>query len=101
MGVRAVGAVFGVRSLGGTRWAALYARAVGCRVGRNVDLRTTVPVTGWATLGAGCAVEPETDLAGWWIEADTLHIGPSTSGTARGSADAASSCPGRASAPGP
>ena len=69
-------AVFGIRSLGGTRWAALYARAVGCRVGRNVDLRTTVPVTGWATLGAGCAIEPETDLAGWWIEADTLHVGP-------------------------
>ena len=94
-------AVFGVRSLGGTRWAALYARAVGCRVGRNVDLRTTVPVTGWATLGAGCAIEPETDLAGWWIEADTLHVGPSRSGKAHGSADAASSCPGRAWAPGP
>ena len=69
-------AAFAVRSLGGTRWAAFYARAVGCRVGRNVDLRTTVPVTGWATLGAGCAIEPETDLAGWWIEADTLHVGP-------------------------
>jgi len=68
--------VFGIRSLGGTRWAALYARAIGCRVGRNVDLRTTVPVTGWATLGSDCAVEPEVDLAGWWIDGDTLHIGP-------------------------
>ncbi|MBL8924854.1 MAG: amino acid adenylation domain-containing protein, partial [Pseudonocardia sp.] len=66
---------FGVRSLDGTRWAALYARALGCRVGRNVDLRTTVPVTGWAAFGDNCAVEPETDLAGWWIEADTLHLG--------------------------
>jgi aryl carrier-like protein len=70
-----VAAVFGIRSLGGTRWATLYARALGCRVGRNVDLRSPVPVTGWATFGSGCAVEPETDLAGWWIEADTLHIG--------------------------
>ena len=68
--------VFGIRSLGGTRWAALYARAIGCRVGRNVDLRTTVPITGWATLGSDCAVDPETDLAGWWLEAGTLHIGP-------------------------
>jgi non-ribosomal peptide synthetase-like protein len=68
--------VFGIRSLGGTRWAALYARAIGCRVGRNVDLRTTVPVTGWATLGSDCAVEPEVDLAGWWIDGGTLHIGP-------------------------
>jgi non-ribosomal peptide synthetase-like protein len=67
--------VFGIRSLGGTRWAALYARAIGCRVGRNVDLRTTVPVTGWATLGADCAVEPEVDLAGWWLDGDILHIG--------------------------
>jgi non-ribosomal peptide synthetase-like protein len=70
-----VAAVFGVRSLGGTRWATLYARALGCRVGRNVDLRSPVPVTGWATFGSGCAVEPESDLAGWWIEADTLHVG--------------------------
>jgi non-ribosomal peptide synthetase-like protein len=68
--------VFGIRSLGGTRWAALYARAIGCRVGRNVDLRTTVPITGWAMLGSDCAVDPETDLAGWWLEAGTLHIGP-------------------------
>ncbi len=68
--------VFGIRSLGGTRWAALYARAIGCRVGPNVDLRTTVPITGWATLGADCAIEPGADLAGWWIDRATLHIGP-------------------------
>ncbi len=69
-------AVFGIRSLAGTRWAALYARAVGCRVGPNVDLRVTVPITGWATFGADCAVEPGADLAGWWIDGGTVHVGP-------------------------
>jgi hypothetical protein len=63
-------------SLAGTRWAALYARAVGCRVGPNVDLRVTVPITGWATFGADCAVEPGADLAGWWIDGGTVHVGP-------------------------
>ena len=67
---------FGIRSLSGTRWAARYARAIGCRVGRNVDLRATVPVTGWATLGDDCAVEPGADLAGHWIDGGILHVGP-------------------------
>jgi non-ribosomal peptide synthetase-like protein len=67
---------FGIRSLSGTRWAARYARAIGCRVGRHVDLRATVPVTGWVTLGDDCAVEPGADLAGHWIDGGVLHVGP-------------------------
>ncbi|MDT7577591.1 MAG: hypothetical protein QOH17_3924, partial [Pseudonocardiales bacterium] len=67
---------FGIRSLSGTRWAARYARAIGCGVGRHVDLRATVPVTGWVTLGDDCAVEPGADLAGHWIDGGVLHVGP-------------------------
>ena len=55
---------------------ARYARAVGCRVGPNVDLRVTVPITGWATFGDDCAVEPGADLAGWWIDGGTAARRP-------------------------
>ncbi|MFD9793928.1 Pls/PosA family non-ribosomal peptide synthetase [Streptomyces sp. NPDC059070] len=71
---RAVSA-FGVPALLGTPWAALYARALGCRVGRDVVLHTMPPVTGLARLGDGCAIEPEADLAGWWLDGDVLHLG--------------------------
>ncbi|MDF3298848.1 Pls/PosA family non-ribosomal peptide synthetase [Streptomyces tropicalis] len=69
-------AAFGVPSLLGTPWAARYARLLGCRTGRDVRLHTMPPVTGLAELGDGCSVEPEADIAGWWLDGDTLHIGP-------------------------
>ncbi|ARF58428.1 epsilon-poly-L-lysine synthase Pls [Streptomyces gilvosporeus] len=68
-------AAFGVPSLLGTPWARLYARALGCRTGRNVALHTMPPVTGLAELGDGCSVEPEADISGWWLDGDVLHIG--------------------------
>ncbi|WP_391858308.1 Pls/PosA family non-ribosomal peptide synthetase [Streptomyces silvisoli] len=68
-------ATFGVPGLIGTPWAARYARALGCTVGRDVYLHTMPPVTGMAELGDGCAVEPEVDLAGWWLDGDVLHLG--------------------------
>ncbi|WP_064745117.1 Pls/PosA family non-ribosomal peptide synthetase [Pseudonocardia acaciae] len=68
-------AALGIGSLAGTALAPWYARLLGCRVGANVDLRTTPPVTGLAALGDGCAVEPEVDLAGWWLDGDMLHVG--------------------------
>ena len=67
--------VFGIRSLAGTPWAARYARALGCEVGKGVELHTTVPVTGFAELGHGCTVESGVDMAGWWIDGDVLRIG--------------------------
>ncbi|MFF3909660.1 Pls/PosA family non-ribosomal peptide synthetase [Streptomyces sp. NPDC001848] len=73
-------AAFGVPALLGTPWAALYARILGCRTGREVQLHTMPPVTGLAELGDGCSVEPEADIAGWWLDGDTLHIGPVTVG---------------------
>lgn len=69
-------ASFGVPSLVGTPWAALYARLLGCRTGRDVQLHTMPPVTGLAELGDGCSIEPEADIAGWWLDGDTLHVGP-------------------------
>ncbi|KOV60645.1 Pls/PosA family non-ribosomal peptide synthetase [Streptomyces sp. MMG1121] len=68
-------ATFGVPSLLGTPWAAVYARLLGCRTGRDVRLHTMPPVTGLADLGEGCSIEPEADIAGWWLDGDTLHVG--------------------------
>ena len=68
-------AMCGVETLAGTPWARRYARALGCRVGRDVELHTLPPTTGMAVFGDGCALEPEVDVAGWWLEGDRLHIG--------------------------
>jgi non-ribosomal peptide synthetase-like protein len=67
----AVGAV----NLAGAPWISYYARALGATVGRDVDLHTVPPITGLLTLGAGCAVEPEVDLSGYWLDGDVLHVG--------------------------
>ncbi len=72
-----------VDALGGLTVAAapfvgLYARALGARVGRGVDMHTLPPVTGMLRVGDGAAVEPEVDLAGHWLEGDTLHVGTVT-----------------------
>lgn len=57
-------------------WLVRYARALGAKIGDDVDLHTLPPVTGWLRLGKGCAVEAETDLSGWWLDGDVLHLGP-------------------------
>ncbi|MGC5166505.1 Pls/PosA family non-ribosomal peptide synthetase [Luteimicrobium sp. DT211] len=54
----------------------VFARALGASVGRGVDLHSLPPVTGMLTLKDRCAVEPEVDLLGHWLEGDTLHVGP-------------------------
>jgi non-ribosomal peptide synthetase-like protein len=72
----AVGAV----NLAGAPWIALYARALGATVGRGVDLHAVPPITGLMTLGAGCAIEPEVDLSGYWVDGDVVHIGRITVG---------------------
>ncbi|WP_462417465.1 Pls/PosA family non-ribosomal peptide synthetase [Kytococcus sp. Marseille-QA3725] len=61
-----------VSGAGLVRW---YARLLGCRVGRGTDLHAMPPVTGLLTLGDGCAVEPEVDLQGHWVDGETLHVG--------------------------
>ncbi|MBB5749282.1 Pls/PosA family non-ribosomal peptide synthetase [Micrococcus sp. TA1] len=62
-------------SLGGALWVPTYARLLGARIGRNVDLHSVPPVTGLLELGDGSSVEPEVDLSGYWIDGDVVHIG--------------------------
>ncbi len=59
----------------GAPWVTYYARALGARIGRDVDLHTMPPVTGMLVVGRGVAIEPEVDLAGYWIDGDTVRIG--------------------------
>ncbi len=61
--------------LAGAPWVVFYARALGARIGKDVDLHTVPPVTGLLNIGDGAAVEPEVDLAGYWIDGDTVRIG--------------------------
>ena len=72
----AVGAV----NLAGAPWIPYYARALGCKIGKNVDMHSLPPVTGLLKLGRECSIEPEVDLSGYWIDGDALHIGMITVG---------------------
>ncbi|MFJ2055683.1 Pls/PosA family non-ribosomal peptide synthetase [Streptomyces sp. NPDC087908] len=65
----------GATSLTGS-WLERYARALGAKVGPDVDLHSLPPVTGMLKLGRGCAVESEVDLSGYWLDGDRLEIGP-------------------------
>ncbi|WP_372499717.1 Pls/PosA family non-ribosomal peptide synthetase [Herbiconiux aconitum] len=62
-------------SLAGAPWISYYARALGAKIGPGVDLHTLPPVTGMLTVGAGAAIEPEVDLAGYWLDGDTFRVG--------------------------
>ncbi|WP_213816575.1 Pls/PosA family non-ribosomal peptide synthetase [Glaciihabitans sp. dw_435] len=62
-------------SLAGAPWISYYARALGAKIGQGVDLHSLPPVTGMLTIGARAAIEPETDLAGYWIDGDQLRLG--------------------------
>lgn len=65
----------GAENLSGAPWMVPYARALGAKIGKGVDLHTLPPVTGMLELGDGCSVEPEVDLSGHWIDGDVVHIG--------------------------
>ncbi|MFH8466782.1 Pls/PosA family non-ribosomal peptide synthetase [Streptomyces sp. NPDC017991] len=64
----------GATSLTGS-WLERYARALGGKVGPDVDLHSLPPVTGLLKLGRGAAVESEVDLSGHWLDGDRLEIG--------------------------
>lgn len=68
-------AAAGAENLSCAPWTAAYARALGAKVGADVDLHTPPPVTGLLTLGDRSAVEPEVDLRGHWLDGGTLHVG--------------------------
>ncbi|WP_328856722.1 amino acid adenylation domain-containing protein [Williamsia herbipolensis] len=65
----------GASNLAGAPWMIYFARALGADIASGVDLHSLPPVTGMISLGEGCSVEPEVDLAGWWIDGDVVHIG--------------------------
>ncbi|MGL5852311.1 MAG: Pls/PosA family non-ribosomal peptide synthetase, partial [Phycicoccus sp.] len=65
----------GATSLSTAPLVRVYARLLGCRIAPHVDLHSVPPVTGMLRLGTGCAVEPEVDLAGHWIDGDHVHVG--------------------------
>ncbi|WP_018024871.1 Pls/PosA family non-ribosomal peptide synthetase [Corynebacterium ulceribovis] len=73
-------AALGGRDMGGATWVAAYARMLGNKIGKGVDLHAIPPVTGLLTIGDHAAVEPDVDLSGYWVEGDKVHIGTITIG---------------------
>ncbi len=65
----------GAENLAGAPWLVYYARALGNKVGKGVDLHSAPPVTGMLKLGHRSSVEPEVDLTGHWIDGDHFHVG--------------------------
>src|SRR4051812_17251069 len=65
----------GADSVAGASWMTTYAKALGARIGKDVDLHSPPPVTGFLKLGRGAAIEPEVDLTGHWVDGDRVHIG--------------------------
>ncbi len=65
----------GAVTLAGAPWIAYYARALGATIGKGVDLHTLPPITGLLTVGDGASIEPEVDLAGWWLDGDEVILG--------------------------
>lgn len=59
----------------GAPWVTLYARALGAKIGRDVNMHTLPPITGMLEVGRGAAIEPEVDLSGYWIDGDMLRVG--------------------------
>ena len=66
----------GATDLAGAPYVTWFARLLGAQVGQDVDLHSVPPVTGMLELGTGCSVEPEVDLAGFWVDGDVVHLGP-------------------------
>jgi non-ribosomal peptide synthetase-like protein len=75
-----LGEASGAENLAGAPWMVYYARALGNKVGKGVDLHSAPPVTGMAKLGHRCSIEPEVDLSGHWIDGDHFHVGRITVG---------------------
>ncbi|KAG5991079.1 putative NRPS-like protein biosynthetic cluster [Claviceps pusilla] len=74
-GAERFAAMGNLANIAGTQWVRVYARMLGCHVGKDVQFHGLPPTTGLASFGDGCAVEPEVDTAGWWLDGDFLHIG--------------------------
>jgi non-ribosomal peptide synthetase-like protein len=73
-------AASGAENLAGAPWLVYYARALGNKVGKGVDLHSSPPVTGMMQLGHRSSIEPEVDLSGHWVDGDLFHVGTITIG---------------------
>ena len=62
--------------LAGAQWVTYYARMLGAKIGRDVDMHTLPPITGMLEVGPRASIEPEVDLTGYWIDGDQVRIGP-------------------------
>jgi non-ribosomal peptide synthetase-like protein len=65
----------GATGIGGAGWMTTYAKLLGARLSRDVDLHSAPPVTGLLRLGRGAAIEPEVDLSGYWVDGDVVRVG--------------------------
>jgi non-ribosomal peptide synthetase-like protein len=75
-----LGEASGAENLAGAPWLVYYARMLGNKVGKGVDLHSMPPATGMLTLGHRSSIEPEVDLSGHWIDGDHFHVGRITVG---------------------
>ena len=50
-------------------------RLFGNTVGHRASLNALPPVTGLVIIGENASLEQETDIAGYWLDGDTLHVG--------------------------
>ena len=65
----------GSRSISGATWVNYFARALGVKIGKGVDLHSLPPITGLLTLGNNVSIEQEVDLHGYWLDGDILRVG--------------------------
>jgi non-ribosomal peptide synthetase-like protein len=65
----------GATGVAAAGWTVTYAKALGAKIGRDVDLHSAPPVTGLLKLGRGAAIAPEVDLSGYWIDGDVVRVG--------------------------
>ena len=66
----------GATNLSGAALIKTYARALGARIGADVDLHSLPPITGMLDLGPGASIEPEVDLRGHWLDGASFILGP-------------------------
>ncbi|NNN08967.1 MAG: AMP-binding protein [Acidimicrobiaceae bacterium] len=70
-----IGDVLSVDDAVGTPWITMYARMLGCRIGRHVTMVTTPPVTGFLSVGDLASIEDGVDLGGWSMYSDCIQVG--------------------------
>ena len=70
-----LGDVFQADSLGGTPWAARYARLMGHEIGEGARLGTMPSPASFVRVGAEATIEDDVDMRGWWIEGSEIVIG--------------------------